>query len=206
MRLVTSLLLWTACVPAEDPDPCRQGWSRAPDGHCYPPDTTDDTPGATDAIDAAGPACVLAKPDGRLDLDAGCADGLCVGDTFERMSSILGPGECVAGSEGLFCTFEPPGLQGLFADADADGLPDPESATPWLRVLSTFPYATVGGLGMGTSTRCWTEQLGIPSDAWFVDRAGTLAFDGMVWDAYGVEVHDWADDDGLVDTAYLLGP
>ncbi|MCB9689610.1 MAG: hypothetical protein H6738_11260 [Alphaproteobacteria bacterium] len=205
MTLVSSLLLWTACAPVDDHDPCRQGWSRARDGHCYPPATEADTPDATDAIEAT-PPCILDKPDGRLDLETGCADGICVGDTYERMAALLGEGECVADASfptALYCTFDP-GLQGLFADEDEDGIPDEEAETPWLRLLSRWPYATADGLGMGTSARCWTEILGTPSSAWFTDRAGSLALDGMVWDRYGLEVHDWQDDDGLIDTAYLF--
>ncbi len=203
---VSSLVLLGACAPDPTGDPCRQGFARAADGHCYPPLTEPEPADATGVLDAA-PPCVPREPDGLVDLEAGCAGAVCAGDTYADVALEAGPGECTTASwstQYRYCVFEP-GVQALFADLDEDGVPEDESTTDWVRLLREYPHATAEGLGTDTSPRCWTGALGTPSDVRFVDVAGSLVLDAMIWDRYGVEVHDWSGGDGLVDTAYLFG-
>src|SRR5262245_55579728 len=88
-----SYLLWAAlrlgACGAEPP--CRPGFTRAEDGHCYPPPADPEPPSATDVLESLGP-CIPLKPSDDVDLLTGClalpgGDPGCPGDTFDALDT-----------------------------------------------------------------------------------------------------------------------
>jgi hypothetical protein len=203
--VLTAALLLSACLPASD-EACRPGFTRAGDGHCYPPPPDPAPPSITDAIE--GVTCESLVPDGLVDLDGGCVDGACVGEPFADADEALGGGAgCAVASwsdEWVYCSW-PVAVEALAPDLDRDGVPDADGRVEWLHLQPDCAYSTVDGLGVGIAPRCWFDVLGVPSSANFVDDGGVLALRDLYWTGYGVEVHDWTGPDGVVDDVYLFG-
>ena len=77
-----------------DPDPCRSGFSLAPDGHCYPPPPRYPDPSVEDALDNL-PDCVERPPGESLDPGGGCADGRCIDERYDQFEDSFGePAGC----------------------------------------------------------------------------------------------------------------
>lgn len=207
MRLPLALVLAVGCSTAPGEPACRPGFYPAEDGRCYPPPPDPEPVSATDAIDAL-PACVPRDEDGLVDLDAGCASGACAGAPAEEWSAALGDDvECAYASwsyDWAYCAWSV-GIEGLFP-VGAYGEIDPAATSDWVHLLPGYDGATDDGLGVGISPRCWTDALGVPNGAYWVDVSGTLALQDLYWwTPYGVEIHDWDGPDGVVDDVYLFG-
>lgn len=207
------LLLCFGCGGSGDALPCRQGFFPAPDGHCYPPPEDPAPPSATEVIDGIAD-CVPLKPTGEVEIDGGCVEGACAGDTWDEVKAELGDDvSCSQASwsdQWRYCTWDDR-IQGLFPDEDRSGAPDGAGRTDWLRLTGDYRGATVDGLGLGQSPRCWTDQLGVPTTALWVDSGGALFLEELVWDSYGVYLYDAISvdgagtPDGRVDDVYLFG-
>lgn len=106
-----------------------------------------------------------ATPGTGLDLEAGCAQGVCVGDTFEDWRAVLGdPNDCDASGTFARCDWDASGLAGSFDDADDNGIPDPGSVPAFVNVTSPAAGFSSGGLGVDVSFACFVQQLGAPED------------------------------------------
>lgn len=201
------------CAGAEEAAPCRPGFFPGPEGHCWPPPPDPEPPTAADVIEGL-PGCVPHKPTGEIDLDGGCVEGACAGDTWLAVSAALGEGWSCAdaswSSEWRYCHWDGR-IQGLFPDEDQDDVPDPDGRTDWLRLYGGYRGATTDGVGVDQSVRCWTDRLGVPTAATWVDHAGVLGLEELYWDGYGVYLYDTSSPagggtpDGVVDDAYLFG-
>ncbi|MEQ1507389.1 MAG: hypothetical protein ABMB14_34490 [Myxococcota bacterium] len=218
-----TLLLLAACAavaacadaPGAD-DPCRPGFVRGEDGHCWPPPPDPAPPTANDVLEALGP-CVPFKPSDEIDLVGGCIEGACAGATFDTVSAALGsavgPTDCEV-IDGLWYCHWDQAIDVAFPLTDDDGpdAPIDGSRASFVRGTTRYAGATVDGLGVGISPRCWVDALGPASSAVFVDVLGTLAVSQIVWDAYGVEIEDEERADGaispngIVDELTLFGP
>jgi hypothetical protein len=148
-------------------------------GSCgEPPSGGDDTSAwATDAEAtfedalASLPACEAAEADGRLDLDQGCADGLCTGMDFSDAEDVLGDAlGCISlyvdygpvQTSEVLCLWDT--LSATWLDEDRDG--DPDRGSGALEVTASLPEwdgTTSDGLGAGASTSCFVDTLGAPA-------------------------------------------
>ncbi|MEZ4238085.1 MAG: hypothetical protein R3F59_18450 [Myxococcota bacterium] len=218
MTRASALFVWliaSSCAPAEDPA-CRPGFTRAGDGHCYPPPPDPAVPSANEVLEGTGP-CVPRKPGDRIDVVGGCLDGACANRTFATIDAALGGGaDCSTNSSGStwICVW-PQQIEGQFpvGDDDPDDGPVDGTYTGIIRARRAYDGAGPSGEGVGVSVRCWIDALGLPSEATFADVAGTLQPTELVWDRYGTEIDDdlqavtnAALPDGVVDELTLTGP
>jgi hypothetical protein len=226
------MILWLfACVQTPD---CASDETLQADGGCGAADTaavdddtddTDDTDAedtdpatVSDVLDAL-PACEPAATDGRIDLDAGCADGMCAGMTYaEIVAALDDAGACDPysftwggrTSTGVSCYWSQ-GLGADFDDDDADGVPDEHSTIYSVSIGSPYDGGTPDGLGIGATLGCYVDVLGAPDSVEF-DLGGkdwTISY--AYWSTYGVAVSDYYDDrgnyeaDGYVDSMSIAG-
>lgn len=209
--LVAALPFAVACSNPDDLA-CRVGFDRADDGHCYPPPPDPGPPSANDVLDGLGP-CVLLKDGDEIDVLLGCIEGACAATSFQTIDAALGgDASCSVSGADWICVW-PQEIEASFPVTDQDpGLPLGTSVTPYIRGRTDYEGASADGLGLGVSPKCWTDALGMPDSAVFVDVVGTLTPNQLVWDAYGVEIEDeeradgTPSPDGAVDELTLFGP
>jgi hypothetical protein len=169
--------------------------------------------GGGDLLDSM-PPCMRAPPphDGTIDFAAGCVRGACPDMTYDEMNAVLGStGVCTAplpGDTTLFCEWN--GLEALFDDADADGVPDAGSTAGVLFLHDPFTGQTSDGLGLGATMRCFLE-LGTPSSVTSQYQGGKLIVTELQFGEFRVLVDDgfpeFADGhDGIVDRIMIGGP
>lgn len=195
----------------EEEVPCREGFERAADGRCYPPPelfTTVDL----DAAVANLPDCEPRLAAFELDLDSGCARGLCPGQTFDDAVQLLGSGyTCFAANGDAYCEWEALGLEGRWDDDDDDTVPDPKATNQRVHLTRDAVVATEDGLGTDASVGCFFESLGHPEEMIVVDTVDGLAIERLDYDRFGLLVDDTRDHndyvgpDGIVDDIYLYG-
>lgn len=197
-----------ACAPSSGDPACREGYTLEADGHCYPP--ADPPPDLQEAIDAL-PACEPRKPLGSWDAYSGCADDLCPDRSFVVADlTATVESECIDLGDGNFaCNWR--GAEGVFADADADGAPDPDAITPYVHLRADYPGATDTGLGVGVPMSCYFDQFGNPNEIHVWLLAGELRVRQLDYDFLGLYVYDTLTDDGdaypdgVVDDVYHYG-
>jgi hypothetical protein len=207
-------LLLAGCAPGGD-DPCRPGFTRAQDGHCYPPPPDPGPPSATDVLLGRGP-CVPRPPGEDIDLFGGCIEGACAGDPFDAIDLALGRGAtCTRNQDDTDWTCDwPQGVQATFEVEPSDTLlPNGASTSPWIRATAGYEGSSPEGLGAALAMACFVEELGEPTIAEFVNRTGELLAEELIWDSFGIEIEDEERNsdgvrfsDGLVDEITLSGP
>ena len=110
-------------------------------------------------------ACDRLEPSDRLDLEAGCADGLCADThTLDDFIAALGePHACAESStgEGTYCDWSA-GLEAFF-DSTADEIPG-ETVARFFALERPYDGTDPDGLGVGLSMDCFIEILGPPRD------------------------------------------
>ncbi|MDP2308839.1 MAG: hypothetical protein Q8P18_22650 [Pseudomonadota bacterium] len=162
-----------ACAP----EPCPPDAFPSLDGRCYVDEEVVEAPTADDVV-AGFWDCPVTEGNGRLDPAAGCADGVCVGDAYATVVTVLGPeARCyaVASSDARddavrfrLCEW----LGGLRAgfpavpdEADPLGWrPDPLAASTWpLSFSLDYTGTSAEGLGVHAPLSCWIEALGPPT-------------------------------------------
>jgi hypothetical protein len=207
---VIAFLLMLACAPAPDDLPCREDFTRAADGHCYPDGSLAGPSDLDDVFDLLEP-CTGLRPGGLVDFESGCAGDLCEGDLFEVVRVLLGePEECVVSSGDAFCTWAN-GLGGRWDDEDDDGLPDPGSRNQRVQVRAPWVYGTSTGLGIWMPPSCFVDALGPPDEAILVDTEDGVFIERLDFDAVGLLVYDLSDlegrtgADGLMELLFLYG-
>ena len=205
------ILLLLACAPDPDELACRSDFSRASDGHCYPNDVGADEPLTTgDLLELLAP-CTGLRPSERMDLDSGCAGGLCEGDLYDVATAVLGdPVACLVSSGDAFCRWRN-GIEGRWDDDDGNGVPDPGSRNQRTHVEFPFVSGTADGLGIRMPPSCFVDVLGEPHELIVIDPTQGLAVQKLDFDRYGLTVYDFYDldfrptPDGLIDDLYLYG-
>ncbi|MFT4627411.1 MAG: hypothetical protein ACI8PZ_006095 [Myxococcota bacterium] len=211
---VAILVLFACGGPRADDtsSPCRTGWVLEHDGHCYPPEAP--PPDLADAL-AALPPCDPAPQGMPITVSTGCVgDGVCPGATFDTIAEELDEvPECSTASwsaEWVYCGWSA-GIEGLFFDGDQDGAPDPDAGNDRVRLYWPHQGRTEDGVGIGASPSCLIESLGTPNRFVVVDVGGTLQFQELVYDRYGLTAYDVGADDGsgqpngAIDNLYLYG-
>lgn len=137
---------------------------------------------------SALPACGSTQGDGRLDLDKGCVNGLCLRDNVEGIEA-----ECsISETNGNPLCSPEPGV--TFWDHRAD----PRRMSPQVRALylrPDFTGKTRDGLGLGTSMACWLAALGTPDDVSLSRVGARFTINELHWDEPKVKVQA---DDGRV--------
>jgi hypothetical protein len=172
---------------------------------------------ASDSIEgvlATLPACEPITADGRISVISGCADGICVGMTYDEVVEVTGSeGACEPTEDGtatVTCTWDTT-VQGLFDDLDDDFAPDKGDMLQAIRVLGTYEGGTPEGLGIGATSSCFLEQYGTPDVATWM-----LVYDHYVlleatWVGWGLTIVDddgppgEVDPDGIVDHLMVSG-
>ena len=159
---------------------------------------TDAEPSAAgiSAAMAGLPACEPIVSDGRIDLVAGCFDGLCVGQTYRGMVDGIG-------YDGLCSIVEEPQntvechwdrqIYAQFEDKDRDGIPDSGVSSDELMFTGGLEAGTVEGLGVYASTSCFIAQFGEPDEVTWADVNGDYMLIDAVWVGWGLHL---IDDDG----------
>lgn len=205
------MFIWLLACTVQ-PEACDPGLTRGEDGDCHTEDAATDTaPDDTDTEDTGAPAsiedvldalpaCEPASDDGRLDLDAGCADGICSYMTYEEIVAGTGDeGDCDSyyyrsGSYefgGVSCAFD--GVSVSFDDEDVDGIPDEGSYTYGVSVDAPFDGGTVDGLGIDASMSCFVEALGYPDSVSFAVSGRDWGIRSASWSDHGVYAYDYYD-------------
>lgn len=118
--------------------------------------------------DDSGATCTLLEAGDRLDLAAGCVDGLCGGTTYPDAVAVLGePDACTADASEATCQWGD--VSATFPDCDHDGAPDTESVCDLfgqeLSVAGGWDGASAEGLGLGVDASCFEQELGPPGAA-----------------------------------------
>lgn len=216
MRVASIALILAACGadPTEpDAEACRDGFTRADDGHCYPP-LTEATPVVTDLLLEA--PCARAAAGDALQLEIGCIEGACAGDTFATVDAAFGYGaRCDLLASGLNWSCEwPQGVQAQFPAAEVDsGEPGDAVKNNFVRALTRYLGTSPDGLGLTVAPSCFVETYGPPSSVIYVESEEGLGAVQLVWDEYGLEIEDEeraTDDlpfpDDQVDEITLFGP
>lgn len=114
---------------------------------------------------AAAPACSATDGDGRLDLGAACAEGVCSDDSYAEWVAALGEPSCGDSytSTKVECTWG--GLRAIFEDDDEDGVvDDPSEILKYFYVEEPYAGATPEGLTQGVELRCFVDAYGAPDD------------------------------------------
>ncbi|MCB9698276.1 MAG: hypothetical protein H6738_15970 [Alphaproteobacteria bacterium] len=179
-------------------------------GRCVPASTIE----PVELDENRHPPCRLAESGTRLDLAAGCADGVCDGDTYEEVTAVLGSGSCGDSDvvpETSFCDWQGGALNSHFDDLGLDGQPDPGATARGVYLREGWSGTDLDGLGLRVSLACWYEVLGEPLDEVRVADGSAQRVVSMVFDVQGATL--FVDDqellegyDGSTSRLALFGP
>jgi len=150
------LLLLAACN-------CPEGLTKAPSGECLEVAQNAETP--EEALELL-PDCVPLDPGDRMDIAAGCADGLCAQMSFSELNASNGTtGECESNfdDDWLYCNWGGE-VFAFFDDFDNDGVPDADDTAYGIYIQSDWDGADADGLGMNVSARCVLQLYGDAED------------------------------------------
>lgn len=114
---------------------------------------------------ARQPECTASAGDGRLDLGAACAEGVCSDDSYAEWVAALGEPSCGGSytSTKVECSWD--GLRAIFEDEDEDGVVDDTSEVlKYFYVEEPYAGATAEGLTQGVELRCFVDAYGDPDD------------------------------------------
>ncbi len=199
-----------ACAPAPADLPCRDAFTRADDGHCYPDESIEGPSSLAEIYELLEPCAGLRTGD-LLDLESGCAGDFCEGDLYDIAALVMGePTECFTSGGDAYCTW-PNGLGGRWNDDDADGLPDVGARNQRVKVAEPWVYGTTTGLGIWMPPSCFVDALGHPDDITLVEAEDGVYVERVNFDAVGLIAYDLADldgrtgPDGLIEQLYLYG-
>jgi hypothetical protein len=221
--------LFLACSP-DDAIDCSAGFDLRDDGLCYEIPVEDTDPVDTDVPEAepatvedvldALPACEGGYDDGRIDIEAGCADGACAGMTYDDINEALAEeGDCSSyyvDFDGYaygysMCAWSN-GVSTDFADDDQDGVPDAGDRAYSIALDLPYDGGTAEGLSLDSHPRCFVDVLGDPSSASFaMDEDGEWLVRSIAYTDLGLYVYDSYDKvgdyvpDGRVDGMTLYG-
>jgi hypothetical protein len=157
-----------------------------------PPPEALEPPLGTDVLPF--PACVPGASDGRLDLEDACADGICIGQTFDDASSAYGEAPyCLSLVPGATACFYGGFILAGYTDADGDMLPDDGKRAYTVQVFAGWPGGSEQGLSVGISPACWVDALGVADHVLLGAQEDGLYAVSMTWDLYYLTVHDQQD-------------
>ena len=194
---------------ADPPLPCRDGFTRAGDGHCYPPYDIDTELDLEDALDAL--PCGRVREGAGVSFEGGCAAGFCAGDLYTTARALLGETDtCFLSGGDQYCTW-PNGLGGRWDDEDGEPGPDPFATNQRVRLQPPYMGTSAEGLGVWGATGCVSDALGMPDTATLVDTADGVFAELIDYDAYGILAYDVSSmdgvpgADGIIDDMYIYG-
>jgi len=147
---------------------------------------------AVDDMLAMMPDCPTTTGDGRLDLDEGCADGLCGKISYVDLKLQAPNLECHAIRNGLIsCNVDGVGFQ--FTDTDGDGTPD-EDDTSLVHLRDGWSGSTSSGIGLGSPMSCFIDILGEPDFLDFSRVGDEYVVYKMSFDGNSIQVSDRRED------------
>lgn len=152
------------------------------------------------------PGCELHAP-GDVDIEAGCALGVCAESTYAAFRTVLGEADDCAPSfsDKIRCEWDA-GVYAYFEDADGDELVEDTSSNSFL-YLEDPGLTTPEGLGLGVSLQCFFDELGLADDIDLTidELVGDVYFvEGLTYSSLGLYLH--ADADGRCDSFGMTGP
>lgn len=186
---------------------CPEGTAEAPGGDCLP--ITQHAETQEEALELL-PACEPRDIGDRLDVAAGCADGLCAGDSFTQMNAANGTeGSCDPSffdDDYLYCNWGGE-VFAFFDDDDNDGVPDADDTAIGIYIHDEYQGTDGNGHGIGVSLRCWLDEYGEPADIDYeVDDRGYYSVQSLDYDDPNMIVQtSLFDGDGYTDHISLFG-
>jgi hypothetical protein len=186
---------------------CPEDTVSAPGGECLEPAEHAET--QEEAL-AMLPDCEPLSPSDRLDITAGCADGVCAGSSFTENNANFGEtGDCEHGlweDDYLYCNWGED-VYAFYDDADNDGVPDGDDTSLGVYIHDSWDGSDADGLGIGVSFRCFMDALGEPSDIdYYTDNRGYVYVTDMDWGELGLYVNGhYSDFDGTAWHISLFG-
>lgn len=150
------LLLLAACN-------CPEETVKAPNGECLALAENAETP--EQALEQLPDCAPLATGD-RLDIESGCADGLCAGSSFSQLNAENGvTGDCEASFDDdyLYCNWGGE-VFAFFDDEDNDGVPDADDTAYGIYIHDEWDGTDADGLGIGVSPACVLAFYGEAAD------------------------------------------
>lgn len=198
-------------------DECSPGFF-ARDGLCYQvdePKTTTSSSSTTPPdpmgdLRAGWPACDVTSGEGTLDV-AGCALGVCGGETYVDAVASLGEADDLDATVDLGYVYATwlEGVATWYPDVDVDGEIDEGGLATWVTVYPSSIASSEDGLGPGVAMSCFVDQLGEPDvidlsfrfDDWEIISLEWYDIDVKVWDFINGREVDRSDGDA--DFIYL---
>lgn len=189
----------------EAPVDCGDGFERRDDGLCYEVPVEPAPVTLADWLDTLPVCRPLGEGDGRLDLDRGCADGICAGDDVGTAAAVAGEPACDDGDTILTCDWGK-GLSVYLYDLSGDGLSD-DDLILFVSVEIAYDGLTTDGLGISADMTCFLEAYGEPTGLSVQEDAGwtvtSLDYPQFsVGDSRVNKSGDYAPD-GLADSLFL---
>ena len=202
---------------------CGEGTVADANGDCVPqvvdepevdPEPEPEDPDLADVLIDAQPCEPLASGD-RLDLEAGCADGICAKmDLREAIEAAGRMPECGPGVQDgwLTCRWTS-GITANVYDSNEDGSAQGFEPVWWLTVEPPFGGASADGLGLGISPGCFVVAFGSPDTVTLYEgKDGKPQMSYGYWEDFGLVARDYLggpqpyQPDGRIDTISLYGP
>jgi hypothetical protein len=165
-------------------------------------------PGDEDArvdLFAALPECTAPAGDGRLDLGAACAEGVCSDDTYAEWVAALGEPDCGDSytSTKIECSWG--GLRSIFEDDDQDGMVDNTAEEiKYFYVEAPYTGSTAEGLTGGVDLRCFVDAYGDPDDVTLELVGDEYAVSEMKYDYPDITIRD-EEGGGFADELVVWG-
>jgi hypothetical protein len=203
------IFLWLFLACAVEEIPCRDGFERDNDGHCY----QEEVPTIKNALENL-PDCEPVGGDGAIDLINGCASGACPNMTYPTINEILGEeGDCNTSSwdkDYLICEWTI-GLDIGYDDKDEDDVPDSNALSDRIHLYPPYMGGTIRGIGVEANPRCFVDELGMPSYIGWVEVGTELLIRDFIYEHWGMWTYDRGRYDstdrpnGYIDEIYLYG-
>lgn len=195
-RIALLALALTACGNAGIDDGLECGdWTTEVDGICVGDEPIEPDPVTMESLlDAMEPCDAPETGDGRLDLDAGCADDVCAGGFVGTINAAMGEeARCIQPYPGvaeyLECTWSNGAVGGVY-DLDGDGVPGEDALVLLVIVEDDFDGTTADGFGIGDRVSCLVDSLGAPDELSFVQTKQGWFATTADWYASGVSMAD----------------
>ncbi|MFZ5477549.1 MAG: hypothetical protein ACOZNI_12305 [Myxococcota bacterium] len=141
-------------------------------------------------------ACSPGSDDGRLDVEGGCADDVCLGDTWPDVRSVKGRTTCYTLLAVAHCYWDD-GQLVAFPDEDEDGTPDEDAGAVIVALNQPWDGGSDEGLALDANAGCFVDVLGLPDGISMTATSEGWALRALEWSEHRFSFYDFSDDDGV---------